>query len=64
VKKTTRDDSGASYPVYRKHDMIGVWQERAQQKVTGRPMESGHFVPEELPAAMISEIRTFFANDV
>jgi len=55
---------GSRNPVYRKHDVIGVWQERAQQNVTGRPMESGHFVPEELPAEMISEIRTFFANDV
>lgn len=53
---------GSRNPVYRKHDVLKVWQERAQQKVSGRPMQSGHFVPEELPGEMISEIRTFFGD--
>jgi len=51
---------GAHNPVYRKHDVIAVWQERARQKVSGKAMESGHFVPEEVPAATIREIEEFF----
>ena len=51
---------GSKNPAYRRHDVIAVWQERARQKVTGRPMESGHFVPEELPGETIGEVRAFF----
>lgn len=42
------------------YDLLAVWRERAQT-VTGRAVESGHFLAEEAPEATGRELQEFFA---
>lgn len=53
---------GSRNPAYQRHDVISVWQERAEKKVSGQAIDSGHFIPEEAPQATINEITKFFAG--
>ncbi len=35
------------------------WQLKSSGDVTGRPMPTGHYIPEEAPDALAQEIETF-----
>ena len=41
-----------------KLDMLGVWRARASD-VRGRAMDCGHFIPEEKPYELVSELLDF-----
>ena len=41
-------------------DMLTVWRERAVD-VCGKPLDCGHFLPEELPAETTAELLTFLS---
>ena len=40
-------------------DPITLWQAQCHEKVTGKAMPSGHFIPEELPIEIANELRAF-----
>lgn len=42
-------------------DVVRVWRDHAaaQVDVSGRPLECGHYIPEEQPEALLSEIQAF-----
>jgi haloacetate dehalogenase len=42
------------------YDVLSVWREHAEN-VTGRAIDSGHFLPEEAPEATYKALRAFFA---
>ncbi len=41
-------------------DPLALWQAQCSAKVSGQALPSGHFIPEELPDATVSSIRSFF----
>ena len=41
-------------------DPIAVWQAQCGAKVEGRPLPSGHFIPEELPSETAQALLAFF----
>ena len=43
------------------YDMLAVWREHAET-VTGQPIDSGHFIPEESPDVVYTSFREFFRN--
>ena len=45
-----------------KTDPIAAWR-RWSDKVTGGPVDCGHFLPEEAPDRVISESYKFLSND-
>lgn len=47
--------------VHRTYDVLQTWREKAVN-VKGRALECGHFVPEEQPAEVISELKSFFGD--
>ena len=49
---------GAKNPAYQKHDVIAIWQEKAIN-VSGKAVNSGHFIAEEVPAEMMEEVTRF-----
>jgi len=49
---------GERASMHRLYDVLATWRERTTQ-VTGKPMPSGHFLPEEIPQEMLLELRTF-----
>ncbi len=49
---------GAKGVVERSYDVLEVWRERAE-RVTGRALPCGHFLPEEAPEATLTELLTF-----
>ncbi len=44
--------------MHRKYDVVAVWQDYAHQ-VSGKALPGGHFLPEEVPAETLAELRTF-----
>jgi haloacetate dehalogenase len=42
-------------------DMLTVWRERAHE-VVGRPLDCGHFIPEERPDELVSELLGFLSG--
>ena len=42
-------------------DMLTVWRERAHD-VRGKPLDCGHFIPEERPAELVAELVTFLSE--
>jgi haloacetate dehalogenase len=44
--------------MHRKYDVVAVWREYATQ-VNGKVLPGGHFLPEEVPAETLTELRTF-----
>ncbi len=51
---------GAKGFVNRTYDVLRVWQDRAE-RVEGRALDCGHFLPEEAPEAVCEELLRFFA---
>ncbi|NNL43575.1 MAG: alpha/beta hydrolase [Desulfobacterales bacterium] len=52
---------GAKGFVNRTYDVLAVWQNRAEQ-IEGRALDCGHFLPEEVPAAVCDELLRFFGK--
>ena len=48
--------------VGRKWKPVEVWRKYTSAEVTGRAMESGHFIPEEDPEGTVEELLAFFAR--
>ena len=46
------------YPETRSMSALSDWREVAVN-VTGRPLDCGHFLPEETPAEVLAELRCF-----
>ena len=44
--------------MHRKYDVVAVWRDYATQ-VSGKALPGGHFLPEEVPAETLAELRTF-----
>jgi haloacetate dehalogenase len=42
-------------------DVLATWREKATD-VRGKPLASGHFIPEEAPAELLAELRGFLAE--
>jgi haloacetate dehalogenase len=45
--------------VHRSHDVLAVWREKAE-RVEGRALPCGHFLPEEAPEAVLAALQEFF----
>ena len=45
--------------MHRQYDVLATWKERAE-KVSGKALPSGHYIPEEAPEQTFSELTTFF----
>ncbi len=50
---------GAKGVVQQCFDVLKLWRDRATH-VTGLPVESGHYIPEENPTVVLQEARAFF----
>ena len=46
--------------VHRTYDVAETWKQRAEN-VIGRPIDCGHFIPEEKPESVILELKQFFS---
>jgi haloacetate dehalogenase len=46
--------------VERCFDPLALWQAQAEQPVTGRSLDAGHFLAEELPEQIVAELLGFF----
>jgi haloacetate dehalogenase len=44
------------------YDALAIWRAYCDAEVTGRAIETGHYLPEEDPATVIAELSAFFAN--
>jgi haloacetate dehalogenase len=44
--------------MHRMYDVVAAWRERAVN-VSGKPLPSGHFLPEEAPEETLAELRAF-----
>lgn len=44
--------------MHRKYDVVAVWRDYAE-KVNGKALPGGHFLPEEAPVETLAELRTF-----
>jgi len=42
------------------YDALGIWRQYCSATVTGGPVESGHYLPEEAPEAVIDRFTRFF----
>jgi len=51
---------GEKGALHGRYDVLGVWRERAD-RVSGRALPCGHFIPEEAPEDTIAALREFFA---
>jgi haloacetate dehalogenase len=47
--------------VHRTYDVLQTWREKAVD-VTGRPLDCGHFLPEERPEEICGELTKFFSS--
>ena len=47
-------------PFHRMYDVLQTWQERSA-KVSGKPLPTGHFLPEQLPDQTIAELKPFLS---
>lgn len=52
---------GAEGFVARQYDVLAVWREKAE-RVTGRALPCGHFLPEEMPDETLAELLAFFGE--
>lgn len=48
--------------VHRLYRPVTDWQECSRGPVSGRPMPSGHYIPEEVPELLCDEMRAFFGD--
>jgi haloacetate dehalogenase len=46
--------------MHRMYDVVAAWRERAVT-VSGKPLPSGHFLPEEAPEETLAELRAFLS---
>jgi haloacetate dehalogenase len=46
--------------MHRMYDVVAAWRERAVN-VSGKPLPSGHFLPEEAPEETLAELRAFLS---
>ncbi len=46
--------------IHRTYDVLGVWKEKAV-RVSGKPLDCGHFIPEEKPRETVKELLSFFS---
>ena len=53
---------GANGVVGRCFEPLTLWQ-AAADNVTGRAVDSGHYIAEEVPDAVLAEAHTFFNED-
>ena len=44
--------------VHRNYEVLSVWSDYAET-VSGRPLDCGHFLPEEAPEAVVQELLGF-----
>jgi haloacetate dehalogenase len=47
-------------PFHRMYNVLQTWQDRAKE-AKGRPLPTGHFLPEQLPQELTQEIKTFLS---
>ncbi|MEM6317025.1 MAG: alpha/beta hydrolase [Bacteroidota bacterium] len=52
---------GLKNPAYQQRDVLKVWREKAVN-VVGNGLDSGHFIAEEAPEAMLTEVIPFLRN--
>ena len=48
--------------IERFYDPLALWQQQSALPVTGRAMQGGHFLPEELPEQTAAELRQFLGS--
>jgi len=51
---------GANGVVGRLFSPIEDWQAKASGKVTGQALQSGHFIPDQVPEILLEEMLGFF----
>jgi len=49
---------GAQNPAYQKQDVLKIWREKASN-VSGKAVDSGHFIAEEVPKLLLEEVLAF-----
>jgi haloacetate dehalogenase len=52
---------GARNPIWSRFDMLDVWR-RFAASVTGSPIDSGHYLPEEAPLQVLGQVMPFLAT--
>jgi haloacetate dehalogenase len=48
--------------VHRLFTPVEDWREKSTAPVSGRPMPTGHYIPEEAPTLLADEMETFFGD--
>ena len=51
---------GANGVVGRLFSPVEDWQAKATGKVTGRALQGGHFIPDQIPEVLLEEMLAFF----
>ena len=51
---------GAKGPVGSLWDILGVWREKCATSVTGKALDCGHFLAEEYPQDVLTELFQFY----
>jgi haloacetate dehalogenase len=53
---------GAKNTVGALWDVLATWQQKCAASVTGKALDCGHFLQEERPQDVLTELREFFLN--
>ena len=53
---------GKSGVIGKQFNSIKIWQKYSSKKITGKAIESGHFIPEQNPQQVIYQLKNFFLN--
>jgi haloacetate dehalogenase len=49
--------------VGRQFDVLGLWRDRSNVDVSGKALDCGHFLPEEMPDDTLAELEDFFRKE-
>jgi haloacetate dehalogenase len=60
IQCPTRVLWGSKGLIGKKYDAVAEWKKVCSSEVSGEALESGHYIPEEAPEALLEQIKSFF----